>query len=153
MVAAYLVEVAVEGDHFAVEAVECTEAEVAVLFEFAGGDDAVVDAFHEGGGCGDLEECGVVEFEGVGQGGGDDVCEWFAGALAAGAERLHEGFGDFAVEGWHGVAWAIGGCGVRPRRVAGCEPGDRDRRSRLYRVLGNRLLLPVLGDFAGGAGC
>ena len=82
-VAKHLVEVTVERQHLSVETVEGAETEGAVSLQLANGDHAAIDAFHQRGRCGDLKQRRMVDLQGVGQRGHDDVRYRLAGLPAS----------------------------------------------------------------------
>jgi hypothetical protein len=89
-VGAHLIEATVEHDHLAVEPRERSQAEVAVLPERADRHLALVDAFHQRRGAGDLKERAVVHLQMIGEGGPDDVVDRLAGRPVTFLERMPE---------------------------------------------------------------
>ena len=63
----HLVEVPVERQHLSVQPVERAQTEGAVLLQLGDGDHSAVDTFHQRGRGGDLEQCRMIDLEGVGQ--------------------------------------------------------------------------------------
>ena len=100
-IAEHLVEVAVERKHLSVEPIEGAETKGAMLLQLADGDDASVDAFHQRGRGGDLKQRRMVDLQGVGQGGHDDVRYRLTGLRAACLQGPHQCFGDVAGECGH----------------------------------------------------
>ncbi len=101
-VAKHLVEVPVERQHLSVEPVERAQTEGAVLLQLADGDHAAIDAFHQRGRGGDLKQRRMVDLQGVGQGGHDDVRYRLTGLPAARLQGPHQCFGDVTRECGHG---------------------------------------------------
>ena len=97
----HLVEVTVERQHLAVETIKGAQTEGAMSLQLANGDHAAIDAFHQRSRCGDLKQRRMVDLQGVGQRGHDDVRYRLAGLPASCLECPHEGFGDVACQRWH----------------------------------------------------
>jgi hypothetical protein len=75
--------VTIERQHFSIQSIECAETEGAVLLQLTNGNDPSIDTFDQCGRGRDLKQRRMVDLQGIGEGGHDDVLYWVTGLPAA----------------------------------------------------------------------